>query len=41
MKRDVAPQAKMQVADIREKRHQLQVGIQASAGRGMAWRPWE
>src|ERR1700737_1715935 len=35
MKRDVAPQAKMQVADIREKRHQLQVGIQASAGRGM------
>jgi hypothetical protein len=29
----------MQVADIREKRHQLQVGIQASAGRGMGLAP--
>src|SRR3979490_1535640 len=39
MKRDVAPQAKVQVADIREKGHQLQGGIQASAGRGMGLAP--
>src|ERR1700738_4862197 len=39
MKRDVAPQAKVQIADIREKGHQLQVGIQASARRGMGLAP--
>jgi hypothetical protein len=35
VKRDVAPQAKVQVADIGKKGHKLQVGVQAPTGRRM------